>query len=193
MRTLLFNPFEKYSDKILIVFGLLFTLIGGYWGFVFNARFDGVIDLHFVENVSIYPPLLDIGIDIVTLTICLFVIGKLINNKTRCIDILSATMIARIPFYFITFFNANNKAYAISEGILTLAKSNQINTLEALDIFYLMLMTFAIIASLIWSMVLLFNGFKTAVNAKETKHTLFFIGALIFAEILSKILIITLN
>ena len=119
--------------------------------------------------------------------------GKLINNKTRCIDILSATMIARIPFYFITFFNANNKAYAISERILTLVKSNQINTLEALDVFYLMLMTFAIIASLIWSMVLLFNGFKTAVNAKETKHTLFFIGTLIFAEILSKILIINLN
>lgn len=193
MRTLLFNPFEKYSDTILIVFGLLFTLIGGYWGFVFNARFDGVIDLHFVKNVSIFNPLLDISIDIVTLTICLFVVGKLINNKTRCIDILSATMIARIPFYLITFFNANNKAYAISERILTLVKSNQINTLEALDVFYLMLMTFAIIASLIWSMVLLFNGFKTAVNAKETKHTLFFIGTLIFAEILSKILIINLN
>jgi hypothetical protein len=193
MRTLLFNPFEKYSDTILIVFGLLFTLIGGYLGFVFNARFDGVIDLHFVKNVSIFNPLLDIGIDIVTLTICLFFVGKLINNKTRCIDILSATMIARIPFYFITFFNANNKAYAISERILTLVKSNQINTLEALDVFYLMLMTFAIIASLIWSMVLLFNGFKTAVNAKETKHTLFFIGTLIFAEILSKILIINLN
>lgn len=193
MRTLLFNPFEKYSDTILIVFGLLFTLIGGYLGFVFNARFDGVIDLHFVKNVSIFNPLLDISIDIVTLTICLFVVGKLINNKTRCIDILSATMIARIPFYFITFFNANNKAYAISERILTLVKSNQINTLEALDVFYLMLMTFAIIASLIWSMVLLFNGFKTAVNAKETKHTLFFIGTLIFAEILSKILIINLN
>lgn len=193
MRTLLFNPFEKYSDKILIVFGLLFTLIGGYLGYVFNVRFDGVIDLHFVENVSTYNPLLDISTDIVTLTICLFVIGKLINNKTRFIDILSATMIARIPFYFITLFNSNNKAYAISKGILTLAKSNQINTLEALDIFYILLMTFAIIASLIWFMVLLFNGFKTAVHAKETKHTLFFIGTFIFAEILSKILIITLH
>lgn len=193
MRTLLFNPFEKYSDKILIIFGLLFTLIGGGLGFVFNTRFDGVLDLHFVKNVSIYNLLLDISIDIVTLTICLFVIGKLINNKTRLIDIFSATMIARIPFYFITFFNVNNKAYTISERILTLAKSNQINTLEALDIFYLMLMTFAIITSLIWSMILLFNGFKTAVNAKETKHTLFFIGTLIFAEILSKILIKTLN
>lgn len=193
MRTLLFNPFEKYSDKILIVFGLLFTLIGGYLGFIFNTRFDGVIDIHFVENVSIYNPLLDIVINIVTLAVCLFVIGKLINNKTRCTDILSATLNARIPFYFITFFNANNKAYIMSEGILTLAKSNQINTLEALDIFYLILMTFTIIASLIWSMILLFNGFKTAVNAKETKHILFFISTLIFAEILSKILIITLN
>jgi hypothetical protein len=193
MRTVLFNPFEKYSDTILIVFGLIFTLIGSCLGFVFNTRFDGVLDLHFVKNVSIYNLLLDISIDILTLTICLFVIGKLINNKTRLIDILSATMIARIPFYFITFFNVNNKAYTISERILTLAKSNQINTLDTLDTFYLVLMTFAIIASLIWSMVLLFNGFKTATNAKEIKDTLFFIGALIAAEILSKILILTLD
>jgi hypothetical protein len=46
-------------------------------------------------------------------------------------------MIARISMSLI-LFNSNNKAYAISSGIL--AKSNQINTLEA-DILYLMLMT----------------------------------------------------
>ncbi|MFV5692389.1 hypothetical protein ACM55K_10240 [Flavobacterium sp. LT1R49] len=190
MRTLLFNPFEKYSERILIIVGLAFTVIGGYLGFVFNARFDGVIDLHFVEKVSLYQPILEIGINILSTTVLLFIVGKIINPKTRIIDIFLTSMIARIPYYIVTFFNSNNKAYTISQGILNLVKSNKTNILSSTDIFYLLLMSFAIIASLIWFIALLFNGFKTAVNAKETKHILLFIAAIVAAEIISKIIII---
>jgi hypothetical protein len=190
MKTLLFNPFETYSERILSVVGLIVTLIGGYLGFIFNARFDGVIDLHFVEKVSLYQPILEIGINILCTTVLLFIVGKIINPKTRIIDIFLTSMIARIPYYIITLFNANSKAYTISQGILNLVKSNKINPLSSTDIFYLLLMSFAIIASLIWFITLLFNGFKTAVNAKGTKHILLFIGAIVIAEIISKILII---
>lgn len=190
MRTLLLNPFEKYSERILIIVGLAFTVIGGYLGFVFNARFDGVIDLHFAERVTLYQPILEIGINILSTTVLLFIVGKIINPKTRIIDIFLTSMIARIPYYIVTFFNSNNKAYTISQGILNLVKSNKTNMLSSTDIFYLLLMSFAIIASLIWFIALLFNGFKTAVNAKETKHILLFIAAIVAAEIISKIVII---
>lgn len=190
MKTVLFNPFEKYAERILIVAGLTATLIGGYLGFVFNARFDGVIDLHFVEKVSLYQPILEIVINILCTTVLLFIVGKIINPKTRIIDIFLTSMIARIPYYIITFFNSNSKAYTISQGILNLVKSSKTNTLSTIDILYLLLMSFAIIASLIWFIVLLFNGFKTAVNAKGTKHVLLFIVAIIVAEIISKIIII---
>ncbi|TDE45997.1 hypothetical protein E0I26_04735 [Flavobacterium rhamnosiphilum] len=193
MKTLLFNPFEKYSDRTLIAFGLLFSLIGGYLGFVFNARFDGVIDLHFVEKVSVYQPLFDIAIDIFCSSILLFSVGKLINNKTRFIDILSVSMIARIPFYFLSFFNINNLMYNISKRILSMIAPEKIHNFVITDIPVLLVVSMTTILFLIWLIVLLYNGFKVATNAKETKHTLFFIGALIFAEILSKILIITLN
>ncbi|MFV5698451.1 hypothetical protein ACM55H_08790 [Flavobacterium sp. ZT3R17] len=190
MKTLLFNPFEKYSERILIIVGLAFTVIGGYLGFVFNARFDGVIDLHFVEKVPLYQPILEIGINILCTTILLFIVGKIINPKTRIIDVFLTSMIARIPYYIVTFFNANNKAYTISQGILNLVKSTKTNTLSSTDILHLLLMSFAIIASLIWFITLLFNGFKTAVNAKETKHILLFTAAIVVAEIISKIAII---
>ncbi|MFV5686126.1 hypothetical protein ACM55I_11835 [Flavobacterium sp. GB2R13] len=193
MKTVLFNPFEKYTERILIVAGLTATLIGGYLGFVFNARFDGVIDLHFVERVTLYQPILEIGINILCTTVLLFIVGKIINPKTRIIDIFLTSMIARIPYYIITFFNANNKAYTISQGILNLVKSNKTNPLSSTDIFYLLLMSFAIIASLIWFIALLFNGFKIAVNAKGTKHVLLFIAAIVVAEIISKIVIINFS
>jgi hypothetical protein len=42
---------------------------------------------------------------------------------------------------------------------------------------------------LVWSIILLYNGFKTATNAKEIKHNLYFAIVLIVSEILSKIIL----
>jgi hypothetical protein len=193
MKTLLFNPFEKYSEKTLILFGFLFSLLGAFLGFVFNARFDGAVDLHFVEKVTIYQPFLDISIDITCISLFLFLLGKQINPKTRFIDILSASMIARIPLYCITFFNANNFIYDSTQKMLAMVKPGKIENVDVSDMLLVMVFAMVTILFLIWFLVLLFNGFKTATNAKETKHTLFFILAIVLAEILSKILIFTLK
>lgn len=148
MKTLLFNPFEKYSDRTLIALGLLSTIIGIVLGLVFNARFDGAIDLHFVENASVNQTLLDIAIDISCFSILLFSVGKLINNKTRFIDILSVCMIARIPFYFVTFFNINNLIYNITQRMLTMISPGKINDLTTSDL--LIVLVFSMITILFW-------------------------------------------
>ena len=193
MKTLLLNPFEKYSAKTLILFGLFLNLTGAYLGYFFNARFDGVVDLHFVEKVTIYQPVLDIGIDIACISIILFLVGKQINNKTRFIDILSASMIARTPLYFITFFNTNNFIYNSTQKMLAMVKPGKIENLDVSDMLVVMVFAMITILFLIWFILLLFNGFKIATNAKGTKPILLFILAIVIAEILSKTLIFTLN
>ncbi len=54
MKILLFKPFEKYSEKTLLLLGVIFTLIGSFVAYVFNIRFDGVIDVHIVPNTLFY-------------------------------------------------------------------------------------------------------------------------------------------
>jgi hypothetical protein len=193
MKTLLFNPFEKYSDKTLMLFGFLFSLLGAFLGYFFNVRFDGVLDLHFVEKVTIYQPVLDIGIDITCSSTILFLVGKQINNKTRFIDILSASMIARTPLYCITFFNADNFIYNSTQKMLAMVEPGKIENLDVWDMLVIIIFALITILFLIWCIVLLFNGFKIATNAKGTKHTLLFILEITLAEILSKTLIFTLN
>ena len=100
MKTILFRPFERYSEKTLVIVGVAFTLIGSLLGAVFQGRFDGVLDMHFVPSTSFYQVLIDNVINIFCLVLFLFLSAKYINNKTRLIDILTAAMVARIPYYF---------------------------------------------------------------------------------------------
>lgn len=108
MKKILFNPFEQFSERPLILFGIAATMVLSMTGAFFNARFDGVIDLHFSIPTFFINTLTDNAINVVILSLTLFTLGKIRNNKTRFIDIFTASLISRIPYYFLPFFNWNN-------------------------------------------------------------------------------------
>ncbi|MFY0482363.1 hypothetical protein ACI6PS_07130 [Flavobacterium sp. PLA-1-15] len=191
MKTILFNPFEKYDENKLLIFGLAFTLVGSYLGYAFQGRYDGIMDLHFPDAVELIQPFVDNLVNILSLTILLFLLGKYINPKTRLIDILTTVMIARIPIYLLTFSNYQNYNSELGKKILTsFDVSNPQNglNLETSEIFFLALFTGVTILFIIWFVILLFNGFKIASNSRGIKNNLLFAGAIILAEILSKII-----
>ncbi|EKT4500476.1 YIP1 family protein [Flavobacterium psychrophilum] len=189
MKILFLNPFKKYSDTILLLFGITFTVLGSLLAYNFNAKFDGLIDLHFDSQVNFFESATYQFLAILILTASLYWVGKYINKKTRLVDVLITVLISRIPLYFCTLFNINNKSYSIGNKILELAVSKKINTLNTNDIGFILFQSIILIIALIWFISLLYNGFKIATNSKETKHTLLFILAIIIAEITSKIII----
>ena len=188
MKKLFYNPFGNYPEQTLILIGSLAAVAGGLLAWCFNARFDGAIDLHFVPQVLPYEPFLDLLIDIVSVVLLLFSLGKYINAKTRLADILAAVTISRIPLYILPLFNANNAINEVTDKMMVLKDPQNLN-IEPLDMFVLLAFALVSILFLIWSFVLLFNGFKTATNAKGASHTVLFIIAILLAEILSKTLL----
>jgi hypothetical protein len=193
MKTILFNPFENYSEKQLLLFGFLLAIVATALSIVLNGRFDGVLDLHFVEKTILIVSIIDMAIGISVLTFSLYIIGKIINKKTRLIDILSTCLIAKIPFYFLLFFNINNKMFIITLKLLDFLSQKKAINLETLDLSLLVFSGIATFTCLIWSVILLYNGFKTATNVKETKHIILFILSIITAEVVSKIILFNLN
>ena len=189
MKTLLFNPFEKYSEKTLIIFGLIFSALGCLLAFCFNARFDGAIDMHFVETVSLYEIVTDQIINIFCLSLLLFITARYINRKARLIDILCTVTIARIPFYLLTFSNINNYFYKISMRMVENVQPASMRDPDILDLSIILVFGMFTILFLVWFFVLLWNGFKVSCNAKGTKHALLFTADIILAEVLSKTII----
>lgn len=191
MKTLLFNPFEKYDENKLIIFGSAFTLVGSYLGYIFQGRFDGVLDLHFPGTVALFEPFIDNAINICILFIVLLALGRYINPKTRVIDILTTIMIARIPIYLLAFSNYQNYNFELGKKILTsLDLNNPQNGLgiEPSEMFFLALFTGLTILFMVWFVILLFNGFRVATNSKGINNNLLFAAAIILSEIITKII-----
>lgn len=196
----LLNPFERYSERTLLIVGVVGIIAGSLIAFAFNGRYDGVVDLHFSKDVSLAQPFIDNAINVVCLLLPLLLLGKFINNKTRLIDILTAILIARIPYYVLPVFNANNFIGDITETLMKQVGENDAapgllsQELSMGPIPTILVIVFSVgsIAAMIWMVTILFNGFKTATNLKTIGHKVLFALAIIVAEVLSKIIILKL-
>jgi hypothetical protein len=189
MKKILMHPFEKYSENTLLLVGILALALGSVMGYYCNARFDGVIDLHFVKAVGAYEPLLDLVVTVGVTAVMLFALGKYHNPKTRLIDLVNTVLIAKIPFYLLTIFNGNGMIFDASEKIMKSVQENVLNLPDFSILLPILIFSLITLAALVLSIVLLFQGFKVATNAKGNKSVFGFVLALLLAEIISKIAI----
>lgn len=186
---LLFNPFERYQERFLLRLGLVALCVGSGLAYLFNARFDGVLDLHFVPNIELWHPFLDNLINIACLMICLGALSLLINKRTRIVDVLAVSLIARIPYYPFSLFNLNDFMVNISEEILKDPTAIMSGGIAIPQLLILLVFSGLSLLAIVWQLVLLYKGIKVASNGKGVKFTLLFVLAIIASEILSKLLI----
>lgn len=187
MKTLLYNPFECLSEKRLLIFGTLLLIVAIMAAMLLSIRFDSALDLHMVsETVPLQTALIDLSVSILSMILMLFAAGKIYNGKTRIIDIVTTVFIARIPFLLITPFNLNQ--YMGKLGTLILQTDN-ISALSTNDLILLSTNSILTLLILVWFVVLLWNGFKTATHAKGAKAVVLFVIGIISAEAISKVLL----
>jgi len=189
MKTLLFNPFKRYSERQLLLFGGITAVVGVVCASLTNTHFDGVLDTHFGKDVSLKTAAIQSIINIISIVLIFYPMGKLINSKTRVIDIINLSLIVKIPAYFMMPLNINNWAYLKTEPLLN-SLSDPFNLQFTTELtLFLAISTILALLVFVWLIVLLFNGFKVATNLKATKHIIMFIIAIIVAEIVSKVLL----
>lgn len=190
-RSVLLNPFAYFTEKQLVSGGLLATVIGSLLGWWCNTRFDGVLDLHFVPQVTSWQPLLDNGINLLCLVLPLYVFGITINKKTRLIDLLSAALVARIPYYVLPLANIGGFMHRASMDLVANATTGASIGWVALatNIAFVSLAILATVVFAYW----LFQGFRTATNSKKNLHKWIFGGCILVGEVISKLFIYFVN
>lgn len=196
MKKILFIPFEQFSERPLILFGIATTIVLSMTGAFFNARFDGVIDLHFSTPTFFINTLTDNAVNIVILSLTLFTLGKFRNNKTRFIDVFTASLISRIPYYLLPFFNWNNMILTESNKLMEQFMTLQPGTVpqfESTQMFTLILFAGVSILFLVWFIYLLYQGYKVATNAKGAVEVVLFGITVLISEVVSKIIFYLIN
>ena len=185
---ILLNPFSKLSEKTLAVTGIMATIAGSFIGGYLDIVYDGFMDVHSADS-NFLQSLMENLINVLVVSLLLFILARLINRKTRFIDLLNTAMLARIPTYIAAAISANpvldNFAKRMMENPGDVSKIYGDTT----ELTIVLVISFLLIALFIWSIVLLVAGFRTAAHVKKPLHWILFSAALILAEIISKFII----
>ena len=187
---IIFNPFLKFSEWTLLIIGIVSFIIGSCSAAFFNVSYDGVLDGH-IKETTLVKSLTENLINVALIFVGLLIVGKIINKKTRVIDVLNVALIYRIPIYLTTLIVGNSYFKNISDELTKNISEGNLN-IDAASYAFIIISSMVLIPILIYSIVLLVNGFKTAVHVKRWQNYIAFTIMLIAAELISKILIQTL-
>lgn len=135
---------------------------------------DGILHFGDAENDDIQNIILmNFGIMLSTIVI-FFIFGKIINKNTRFIDVANAFLLSTIPSTLVILWGAipmfENAAKRLAG--LTNDKSQLLDS--STDLVIVSLSALVGLPLVVYMVILMFNGFKTATNMKKTWQIIVF-------------------
>ena len=179
--SLIFNPFKRIAGWDAFGVGLVIAVLTTFTGNFAGIYFDGVIDMHFAENFDSLKSWLMIPVNIISISVIMWLAGITVSKNFRFIDILGTMTLSRAPFLLIALASFFVKVPDLS-GIM----QDPFVIFDSISFIIILILTFPII---IWSVTLMYNAYKISTGASGQKLSISFIFGLIIAEIISKIII----
>jgi hypothetical protein len=192
MKTWLFNPFTHIAGAKALLAGITGILLTGILCFMSGTHLDGVVDIHFSVEGTIYWFLAEGFIDLACIVIVFSLLGLMIAGlRFRFIDLLGTLSIARLPFIIVPIFAMIFPQKKVLDYFLyTYLKIGTPVTIGNWDIISFIIVIIIMLLVLIWTIALMYNAFRICMNIKGPKIVLSFIGGLFLAEIFAKIIFI---
>jgi hypothetical protein len=172
MSTWIFNPFKYIAGLKALIIGWAIMLATACVAFLSKTHFDGVIDVHCGLIISLPWYILEQLIAWTSAVIIFYMAGLIFSGSSiRFIDVAGTMALARWPASFVALINFAmphvNNIHDISAGFIITALAGLI--------------------FVIWMIALMYHAFTVSCNMKGSKATIVFIGALLVAEVFSKI------
>ncbi|AZA51032.1 hypothetical protein EG346_23910 [Chryseobacterium carnipullorum] len=184
----IFNPFERFDDKLLLGIGILATILAilvGYWT---GTYFSSIYRINSLDKVTFQAVAIPTLISFSSAIAVLFILGKILNSKTRLIDIANTVLISQL---LLVILQATDKISFIKEAPKKVIahQKHPSDPLPVLDIAIMLTMASVTIIILIYSITLYYNGFKTATNIKKWQHIVLFAAASMITTLICQILL----
>lgn len=183
------NPFEFIAGFKALGLGTAFLILSIVLGVIFNARFDGVLNLHFVGQVSFMNVVVDQLINFASVATMFYLVARIAGaSGIRFIDVAGTQLLAMAPYSILPLLNYNNLLYSTSKVLMDQFTGRE--TGGDLNIGWLTISGIIMLMALIWMISLMYKAYKICSNFKSTRLVVSFVAALLLAVILSKYLII---
>jgi hypothetical protein len=185
MRKWLFNPFTYIAGMRALLIGFAGMAIAAVIALFSKVHFDGAIDMHIGAPLLNSKAFIEPLVDWACLVLPLYILGRILSQSSiRFIDVAGTIALARLPLLL-----------AALMGFLPIPPFN----LKSADLHYIIAFTLnpavilLIVLSIpliIWTIALMYNAFSVSTNLKGEKSITAFVGGLVIAEVLSKVLLI---
>jgi hypothetical protein len=170
------NPFERWSATVASIVGLLASLVGFAISTLLGFRYDGAFDLHASKApVSTTTALVDQLVAFPVTALVFWGVGYIVTRKVRLIDVIGTVGLARTPLVLLSLPLA-----------LLAPRLSPPGATPSVLVYALILV--AVIGTALQVSLLVF-GYRTATGLRGPRLTLSFVGALIVAEIVTKLLL----
>ena len=184
--TLLFRPFEKYSDFKALAIGLIAMLFTGIAAVFGKIHYDGIIDVHFGKEAPAIIFMVESFLDWIVFSIVLFFGGMIFSKSSvRLIDVLGTQALARWPMLIV--------ALASFPLWKTLNNFDLFSPTSERDTVSILMIALPIILISIWVVVLMYRAYSLACNIKGNKAIISFIIGLLISEAAVKYLLFMIN
>ena len=170
----LFQPLELLSTQKTLLAGSVAAAAGVALGLL-HIRFDGALDMHVArEPVPVGQALIDHLLAWPLTALVFFLAARLVARQGRYVDFLAAVGVARIPLILAGLIGAASAPATLAAAQGTLSPVVLITGILMLPL-------------LAWMIVLLVTGMRTAAGLRGVRLALASAGAIVAAEILSKL------
>jgi len=169
----IFNPFEKFDEKILLLVGIIsfFVIIPlNKWT---DSYYSSIYRIIHFENLTYQKIMIHDFISYIFAIIVLFILGIILYRKTRLIDIVNTVLVSQIPLIIILPFEKIAYTKTVTERVIAY-QNHPSGVFPILDFIYMLLTIVIAVGAMIYSIVLFYNGFKTATNIKKWQHIVLF-------------------
>lgn len=182
-----FNPFEKFDDKTLLIAGISIFIILNLIGYFFGSKLDGIIHFDRINQENVLTEML-LSFAVVTVSIIvIWGLGKIFNRRTRFIDIVNNVLVSMFPMIFMLIIG---EIPFFKNALTQTEKLIQENPASLTpELLIVLVFTMLIIPFLIYNIILLYNGFKTATNTKKWQHIAIFFALIFILNTITQILI----
>ncbi|WP_445431318.1 YIP1 family protein [Chryseobacterium indoltheticum] len=183
----IFNPFLKFDEKKLLITGILVFGLNIFSCYYVDFANDSIFHYsNLDEDQGIWDILKINSLSYILAVVILFILAKILNGKTRFIDILNTVLISQIPLMVMIPVNGLSFYKKAVDNL-----SENINTPKNISIADMTMVTiwgFISLILLVYSIVLYYNGFKTATNIKKWQHIVLFAFVSLVITIVSQVI-----
>lgn len=184
----IFNPFERFDEKLLLfigIFAVILSIVAGYWT---DTAFTSIYRISTVKNASFEMIAISTLLSFLAAIVVLIILGKILNRKTRIIDIVNTVLISQLFLILLQFAGKISSLKLAGKSVINY-EANPSGTFPFLDFLIMISMTIISITTLIYSVTLFYNGFKTATNIKKWQHIVLFCAVSLISSLICQIII----